>query len=54
MYHECPNFKKTSQKLVTNYDFQKNKTKVYHNGSYKYGFLVVLVKRIRSNNIENP
>ena len=28
MYDECPNFKKTSQKLVTNHDFQKNKMKV--------------------------
>ena len=28
MYDECPNFKKTSQKLVTNQHFQKNKMKV--------------------------
>ena len=27
MYDECPNFKKTSQKLATNHDFQKNKMK---------------------------
>ena len=28
MYDECPNFKKTSQKLATNHGFQKNKMKV--------------------------